>query len=98
MDKVNFYPQFTRPSSQGTRVHQMALYVVFESPLQMLSDSPSNYVKEQECTDFLVRVPVIWDNVKVLEAKIGNYLLLARQSGKDWFIGALTNWIEGIWK
>jgi len=92
MDKVNFYPQFTRPSSQGTRVHQMALYVVFESPLQMLSDSPSNYVKEQECTDFLVRVPVIWDNVKVLEAKIGNYLLLARQSGKDWFIGALTNW------
>jgi alpha-glucosidase len=92
MDKVNFNPQFTRPASQGTRVHQMALYVVFESPLQMLSDLPTNYMKEQECTDFIVKVPVVWDDLKVLDAKIGDYLLLARRSGNNWFIGALTDW------
>jgi alpha-glucosidase len=92
MDRSNFNPQFSRPASQGTRVHQMALYVIYESPLQMLSDSPTNYMREQECIDFLVRIPVVWDELKVLDAKIGDYLLLARQSGKDWFIGALTDW------
>jgi len=92
MDRTNFNPQFTRPASQGTRVHQMALYVVFESPLQMLSDSPSNYMKEQECTDFIVKVPVVWDDIKVLDAKTGDYLLLARRSGREWFVGGLTDW------
>jgi len=92
MEKANFTPVFTRPSSQGTRVHQMALYVLYESPLQMLSDSPSNYMKEQECTDFLVNIPVVWDDLKVMEAKIADYLLLARRSGNEWFVGALTDW------
>jgi alpha-glucosidase len=92
MDSVNFTPQFTRPESQGTRAHQIALYVIYESPLQMLSDSPSNYMKEQESTDFIVNIPVVWDDIKVLEAKVGDYLLLARRSGKEWFIGALTDW------
>lgn len=92
MERENFTPVFNRPSSQGTRVHQMALYVLYESPLQMLSDSPSNYMKEQECTDFLVKIPVVWDDLKVFEAKIGDYLLLARRSGNDWFVGALTDW------
>jgi alpha-glucosidase len=92
MDRTNFNPQFTRPESQGTRVHQMALYVAFESPLQMLADSPSNYMKEQECTDFIVKVPVVWDDVKVLTGKVGDYLLLARRSGKEWFVGGLTDW------
>ncbi len=92
MDRANFSPHFTRPSSQGTRVHQMALYIVYESPLQMLSDSPSNYMKEQECTDFIVSIPVVWDDLKVLDAKVGDYLLLVRRSGNDWFVGALTDW------
>jgi alpha-glucosidase len=92
MDKANFNPQFTRPASQGTRVHQMAMYVVFESPLQMLSDSPSNYMKDQEYTDFLVNIPTVWDDLKVLEAKINDFLLLARRSGNNWFIGAMTDW------
>lgn len=92
MDRQNFNPQFTRPASQGTRVHQMALYVVFESPLQMLSDSPSNYMKEQECTDFLVKIPVVWDDLKVIDAKVGDYILLVRRSGTNWFVGALTDW------
>jgi len=92
MGEADFNPVFNRPSAQGTRVHQMALYVVYESPLQMLADSPSNYMKEQECTDFIVRIPVVWDDLKVLNAKISDYLLLARRSGSDWFVGALTDW------
>ncbi len=94
MEKGNFKPVFSRPSSQGTRVHQMALYIVFESPLQMLADSPSNYTKEQECTDFISKVPVVWDDIRVFQAKVGDYLLLARRSGKEWFVGGLTNWVQ----
>jgi alpha-glucosidase len=92
MDSVNFTPRFTRPESQGTRVHQVALYIIYESPLQMLSDSPSNYIREPETTGFIVKIPVVWDDIKVLDAKIGDYLLLARRSGKEWFVGALTDW------
>ena len=93
-ERNNFTPIFNRPGSLGTRVHQMALYVVFESPLQMLADSPTNYMKEQECTDFIVKIPVVWDDTRVLDAKIGDYLLLVRKSGNDWFAGALTDWKE----
>lgn len=92
MDRDNFNPQFTRPASQGTRVHQMSMYVIYESPLQMLSDSPSNYMREQECTDFIAKVPVVWDDIKVLAAKTGDYLLLARRKGKEWYIGGMTDW------
>jgi len=92
MERGNFTPNFTRPSSQGTRVHQMSIYVIYESPLQMLADSPSNYMKEQECTSFLAGIPVTWDDTKVLKAKTGDYLLLARRSGKDWFVGGMTDW------
>jgi len=92
MDSANFTPQFTRPESQGTRVHQVALYIIYESPLQMLSDSPSNYIREPETTGFIVKIPVVWDDIKVLDAKVGDYLLLARRSGEEWFVGALTDW------
>jgi len=92
MDKANFTPNFTRPESQGTRAHQVALYVIYESPLQMLSDSPSNYMKEQETTDFIVKIPVVWDDIIGIDGKVGDYILLARRSGKDWFVGALTDW------
>jgi alpha-glucosidase len=92
MDKANFSPKYSRPESQGTRAHQVALYVLYESPLQMLADSPSNYMKEQETTDFIVNIPVVWDDIIGLDGKIGEYLLLARRSGKEWFVGAITNW------
>jgi len=92
MEKENFTPHFTRPSSQGTRVHQMSMYIIYESPLQMLADSPSNYIREQECTSFITGIPVTWDDTKVLKAKTGDYLLLARRSGKDWFVGGMTDW------
>lgn len=90
--KENFRPIFTQPMSQGTRCHQMAMYVVYESPLQMLSDSPSNYYREQDAMQFLSVVPTTWDRTKVLNAKIGQYVTVARMKGSDWFIGSMTDW------
>ncbi|MDT8401871.1 MAG: glycoside hydrolase family 97 protein [Bacteroidales bacterium] len=91
-DSIYFKPMYTRPASMGTRVHQMAMYVVYESPLQMLADNPSNYRKEHECTEFIAGVPVVWDETRVLEAAVGDYLVIARRSGDEWFIGAMTDW------
>lgn len=87
----NFKAIWNRPMSMGTRCHQMAMYVVYESPLQMLADSPSNYIRETECTEFIAGVPVVWDDTKVLEAKVGDYIGLARKSGNDWFIGVMSD-------
>ncbi len=90
--KKDFSPVFDRPMSLGTRCHQLGIYVVFESPLQMLSDSPSNYLREPEMMEFLAPVPSVWDDTKVLDARIAEYALVARRSGKDWYVGAMTNW------
>jgi alpha-glucosidase len=68
------------------------MYVVFESPLQMLADSPSNYRREAESLAFLSAVPTEWDETRVLDAKVGEYILVARRSGVEWYVGALTNW------
>ncbi len=88
----DFVPVFDRPMAMGTRCSQLAMYVVFESPLQMLADSPTNYLREPETMEFLGPVPSVWDESKVLDAKIGEYVLLARRSGRDWYVGAMTNW------
>ena len=90
--RTDFQPIFNRPMSQGTRCQQLAMYVVFESPLQMLADSPSNYRKEPESLAFLSAVPVVWDETRVLGGKVGEHILVARRSGRDWYVGALTNW------
>ncbi len=90
--KKNFRDIFDRPMGLGTRCHQLAMYVVFESPMQMLADSPSNYYKEEECMEFLTAVPSVWDETVVLQAKIGDYIALARKSGDEWFVGAMTDW------
>jgi alpha-glucosidase len=87
-----FNSVFDRPMSLGTRVHQMAMYVVFESPLQMLSDSPSNYLKEPECLAFISQVPTVWDETKVLSGQVGDWIAVARRRGEDWYIGAMTDW------
>jgi alpha-glucosidase len=89
--KENFRILFTRPMSMGTRCHQLAMYVIYESPLQMLADNPSNYLKEPECMEFLSRVPTIWDDTRVLHAKIADYIVIARKNGKEWYIGAMTD-------
>ena len=78
------------PMGSGTRAYQMALYVVFESALQMLADSPTRYINEDECTRFIAMVPTTWDETKVLSAKAGNHFVVARRKGKKWFIGAIT--------
>jgi alpha-glucosidase len=80
------------PMSQGTRCRQLAEYVVFESPLNMLCDSPSQYEKEQECTDFIAQIPTVWDNTVALAGEIGKFISIARQKGNVWYVGALTNW------
>jgi alpha-glucosidase len=90
--KATFAPIFSQPMALGTRCHQLAMYVVFESPLQMLSDSPSNYMREPEIMEFLVPVPSEWDETKVLDARIADYVVVARRNGRDWYIGAMTDW------
>ena len=87
----NFQPIYNQPMSQGTRCHQLAMYVVYESPLQMLADSPTNYLREPECLDFLARVPTVWDETRVLDAKIADYVLVVRRNGASWWIGAMTD-------
>ena len=82
-----------RPMSQGTRCHQLAMYVVFDAPLQMLSDSPSNYLREPEMMEFLAPVPTEWDETKPLDGKIAQYVAVARRNGKDWYVGAMTSWV-----
>lgn len=88
----NFAAVFERPMSLGTRCHQLAMYVVYEGPLQMLADSPSHYLKEPEVMEFLGPVPTVWDETFVLAAQIGDYVIIARRNGRDWYVGAMTDW------
>lgn len=88
----NFSPIFERPMSMGTRVHQLAMYVIYEAPLQMLADSPSHYLREPEVMKFLQPVPTVWDETRVLAAELGNYVSIARRRGQDWYVGAMTDW------
>jgi len=88
----NFAPINSNPMSQGTRCHQLAMYVIFEAPLQMLSDNPTEYIKEQECTDFITHVPVTFDETLALDGKVAEYVALARRKGDTWYAGAMTNW------
>jgi alpha-glucosidase len=92
--KDNFRPIGDYPMGQGTRAHSMALFVILNSPLTMLPDSPSDYYRERECTDFLKKIPVEWDETKLLQGKLAKYTVLARRSGNEWYIGAITNWSE----
>lgn len=88
----DFAIRFTLPMSQGTRCHQMAMYVIYESPLQMLCDNPSIYHREKECTQFIAGIPTTWDTTIVLQAEIADYIAMARRKGDTWYIGAMTDW------
>ncbi len=90
--KTTFAPINNQAMAMGTRCHQLAMYVVYEGPLQMLSDSPSNYMREPETMEFLSAVPTEWDETKVLDARIADYVVVARRNGKDWYIGAMNDW------
>lgn len=88
----SFHPSWNEPMSQGTRCHQLALYVVLESPLNMLCDSPTNYEKEPEYTRFVAEIPTVWDETRVLQGEVGEYIVTARRKGNTWYIGGITNW------
>ncbi len=90
--KDNYRPCNSEPMSQGTRCHQLALYTVLESPFNMLCDSPTNYLREPESTQFIAEIPTVWDETVVLDGKMGEYIITARRSGDKWYIGAITDW------
>jgi alpha-glucosidase len=85
-----FTPNWNRPASIGTRCQQVALFIIYETGVQMLADSPSNYDRDKETFDFLKQIPVGWDDTKVLDAKVGEYILLARKKGSAWYVGGMT--------
>lgn len=89
---TDYHISFDRPAGQGTRCHEVAKYVIFESPLQMLCDTPSRYKREKETLNIITQIPVVWDATKVIDAKISDYLVVARRSGDNWYIGAMTDW------
>lgn len=78
-------------ASIGTRAYQLALFVVFESGLQMLADNPTLYYRNEDCTRFITQVPVTWDETVALEAKTGGYVIVAKRKGDKWYIGGITN-------
>ena len=90
--KHHFRAIYTNPMSQGTRCRQLAEYVIFESPFNMLCDSPTKYMQNQECVDFIASVPTVWDETVALDGKLGEYAVIARRKGNTWYIGAITNW------
>ena len=90
--KASFAAIHDRPMSLGTRCQQLAMYVIYDAPLQMLSDSPSNYLREPEAMEFLAPVPTVWDDTRPLSGRISDYVVVARRSGRDWYVGAMTDW------
>lgn len=90
--RENYHPCWSQPSSQGTRCHQLALYTIFESPLNMLCDSPSNYLANRECLDFIAGIPTVWDETVALGGCVGEYAVIARRKGDEWYVGAITDW------
>ena len=90
--KENYRPLNAAPMSQGTRCNQLAMYVIYEAPLQILADNPTIYMKEQESTDFITSVPQTFDETVALDGKVGEYAAIARKKGDTWFVGAMTNW------
>ncbi|MDD6253714.1 MAG: glycoside hydrolase family 97 protein [Bacteroidales bacterium] len=90
--KSNYRPVNSEPMSQGTRCHQLAEYVIFDSPLNMLCDSPSNYMAEPECTKYISECPVVWDETIGINGEMGKYISMARRSGNVWYAGSLNGW------
>ncbi len=87
----NHQINWTRPMSIGTRCHQVAMYIVYESPLHMLCESPNIYYHEKETTQFISKIPTTWDETIALYGKVSDYIILARRSGDYWYIGGTTD-------
>jgi len=91
-NRGEFYMDYSSPMSMGTRAHQASMYVIYDAPLQMLCDNPSNYKKEPVFTKYISRIPTTWDKTVALEGKIGEYVVVAKKNGNKWYIGGMTNW------
>lgn len=90
--KSEFKMSHSNPMSQGTRCHQLALYTIFEAPLQMMADSPTAYMNEQESTDFIAKTPTTFDETVALDGEVGSFVVISRKKGTTWYLGAITNW------
>ena len=90
--KETFRPINAMPMSQGTRCHQLAMYVMYEAPFEMLSDNPTTYMREQECLNFMSNVPTTFDETVELDGKVSEYAAIARRKGDSWYVGAMSNW------
>jgi len=90
--KADWNASYSTPISQGTRCHQLATYVVYDSPLTMLCDAPTMYEREPEYTQFLASIPTTFDQTKILCGELGQYIVTARRTGNDWYIAGMTSW------
>ena len=90
--KSDWKAMYSNPFSQGTRVHQVANYIVQDSPFTMLADNPTSYRENQECTDFITAIPTVFEETKVIDGKMGEYIVTLRQTGNCWFVGGQTDW------
>lgn len=90
--KKGFKANYSLPTSQGTRVHQMALMTLFEAPLQMLCDTPTQYMRNQACTDFMAKVPTVWDETVGLAGVVEESAAVARRKGDVWYVSAIGDW------
>ena len=88
----DFQPVYSNPMTMGTRCHQLAMYVVYDSPFTMLADNPTIYMKEDECTRFIAAIPTIFDNIVIPIGKMGEYIVTARKKDNKWYVGGMTNW------
>jgi alpha-glucosidase len=89
--EAEFLPRMSDPMVTGTRAHHLAMYVVYEAPFQMVSDHPSAY-EGQPAFEFIRAVPTSWDETRVLDGYPGDFVVIARRRGRDWFVGAMTDW------
>ena len=89
--KRDWKPDMHRPATQGTRAHQLALYVLFPAPLQMMCDSPSQYRKNRECARFISSVPTAWDETRGLDGEVGRFAAVARRKAGEWWLGVITD-------
>jgi len=90
--RAEFFGNNDHPMSQGTRAHQVAMYTLFDAPLQMLADAPTKYEREQPTTDFISQIPTVFDEVVALDGKLGEYAVIAKRKGTTWYVAAMTNW------
>ena len=90
--KTDWKAIYYNPMSMGTRAHQLAAYIVHDSPFTMLCDAPTNYLPERECLDFIAGLPTVFDETKVVDGKMGEYIVTARQKNGSWYVGGMTNW------